>query len=174
MLSLSKIKSSGHAEQYFREVDDYYSKDAGASTEWVGKGAMKLGLYGKEVSSQDFRAVLEGRLMDGNKVGQKDHSPGWDGTFSAPKSVSALALASGDFRLTLAHDKAVNDTLAWIEREASFTRIKNKDGSVALLKTPSLLIAKFRHETNREKDPQLHTHAIIMNAIFDELSKKWR
>ena len=45
-------------------------------------------------------------------------------TFSAPKSVSALALAAGDERLTKAHDEAVRAAIAQIEERAAVTRIK--------------------------------------------------
>lgn len=42
------------------------------------------------------------------------------------------------------------------------TRIKT-DGKTRIIDTNALAIAKFRHETNRETEPHLHTHAIILN-----------
>lgn len=174
MLSLSKIKSPENAQSYFTELDDYYSRDAGASSEWFGNGADKLKLNSKQIDAALFKEILEGNLPDGTKIGGENHTPGWDATFSAPKSLSALALAGGDIRLVQAHDKAVNDALLWIQKEAAYTRIKDSNGEVESLKNESLLIGKFRHETNREKDPQLHTHAVIMNATYDEACGKWR
>lgn len=174
MLSLSKIKSPENAKTYFTEVDDYYSRDAGASSEWFGNGADKLKLNSKQIDAALFKEILEGNLPDGTKIGGENHTPGWDATFSAPKSLSALALAGGDIRLVQAHDKAVNDALLWLQKEAAFTRIKDSNGDVESFRNESLLVGKFRHETNREKDPQLHTHAVIMNATYDEVSGKWR
>lgn len=66
----------------------------------MGEGADALGLDG-QVRGDDLTAVLEGRLPDGSRLGKEIngnhvHRPGHDLTFSAPKSVSILALIGGD------------------------------------------------------------------------------
>ena len=59
------------------------------------------------------------------KDGEILHRPGRDLTFSAPKSVSIAALVGGDKRIVEAHDRAVAATLAWIEKNAAETRMKD-------------------------------------------------
>lgn len=175
MLSVSKIQDAGAARAYYEHADDYYSKEAGASSAWLGKGARELGLAGAgPVDPQAFEAALQGRLPDGTTVGNPGagHVPGWDLTFSAPKSVSALALAGGDERLIRAHDEAVKATLAVIEERAAVTRVKEAGGRIRQERTNNLIAASFRHETSREQDPQLHTHLVVLNATHTE--RGWR
>jgi len=175
MLSVSKIQDAGAAKAYYEHTDDYYSKEAGASSAWVGKGAHELGLTGAgPVDPQIFEAALQGRLPDGTTVGNPGtgHVPGWDLTFSAPKSVSALALAGGDDRLIKAHDDAVRAAIAQIEERAAVTRIKEPGGRIRQEHTNNLAVATFRHETSREQDPQLHTHCVVLNATITE--RGWR
>ncbi len=175
MLSVSKIQDAGAARSYYEQIDDYYSKEAGASSAWVGKGAHELGLTGTgPVDPQAFEAALLGRLPDGTAIGNPGagHVPGWDLTFSAPKSVSALALATGDERLIKAHDEAVKAAMAQIEERAAVTRIKESGGRIRQERTHNLVAATFRHETSREQDPQLHTHCVVLNATLTE--RGWR
>ncbi|MDE0345909.1 MAG: relaxase domain-containing protein, partial [Boseongicola sp.] len=81
-----------------------------------------------------FAAILDGRVPDSPRLGRpgKDgeivHRPGRDLTLSAPKSVSLAALDDGDARVMEAHRKALERTLAWVERRAVESRIKNPDG----------------------------------------------
>jgi conjugative relaxase-like TrwC/TraI family protein len=39
--------------------------------------------------------------------------------------------------------------------------------------TGNLAIATFRHDTSRAQDPQLHTHAVVLNATRDQQGA-WR
>ncbi len=175
MLSVSKIQDAGAAQAYYGHSEDYYSKEAGASSAWIGRGAHELGLTGTgPVDPQTFEAALQGNLPDGSVVGNPGtgHVPGWDLTFSAPKSVSALALASGDERLIKAHDEAVRAAIAQIEERAAVTRIKEPGGRIRQERTNNLAVATFRHETSREQDPQLHTHCVVLNATITE--RGWR
>ena len=82
-----------------------------------------------EVDRKDFKQGLEGRLPSGEQLatargGKLEHRPGWDVTFSAPKSVSIMAEVAGDRRLVKAHDKAVTTALAYIERHGAATRAR--------------------------------------------------
>ena len=169
MISLQKIKSSGVASKYFEEAD-YYSKgesdDSDIQSEWSGKGASSLGLEGK-VDIQDFKNALDGKIA-GVEIGRpagngdKEHTKGWDVTFSAPKSVSILALAGGDKRLLEAHRTAVKTALGFVEKELITTR-ETKDGNTLNIKTGNLAAASFTHTTSRDLDPQLHTHNVVLN-----------
>lgn len=177
MLSISVIKNSQAAVSYYEQADDYYSEDGKAPTGWVGEGAAALGLSG-EVDPGQFKALLEGRLPDSTELGrggkdsEREHKAGWDLTFSAPKSVSIVGLAGGDTRLIEAHDAAVKAALATIEREFIKTRVK-VDGQIHTERTGRMVAAIFHHETNRNQDPQIHTHSVILN-MTQRADGQWR
>jgi conjugative relaxase-like TrwC/TraI family protein len=181
MLSIGLVKSAGDATRYY-EKDDYYAPDSAAGDSehgrdggdvqgrWGGRGAAALGLIGG-VGREQFQAVLQGHLTNGEVLGRNrgdriEHTPGWDLTFSAPKSISILAEVGGDTRLLQAHERAVDRALAWIEDNALGTRERAPDG-MRFEPTASLVVAKFTHHTSRNQDPALHTHSVVINATQD-------
>jgi conjugative relaxase-like TrwC/TraI family protein len=173
MLSISKITSSKAASSYY-EKDDYYTKDDPnhqKQSKWLGAGAAALGLEG-EVEKEQFQRILAGKLPNGQMLGKNQdgefiHDAGRDLTFSAPKSVSIMALVAGDERLIEAHSAAVAKTIQIVERDFLKTRtITNKQ--VIIEPANKLIAATFRHFTSREQDPQLHTHTVIANATQDK------
>ncbi|MFM5953324.1 MAG: MobF family relaxase [Novosphingobium sp.] len=173
--TISAISSSAQASSYY-EADDYYADGGLSPSEWQGDGAKELGLVG-EVERDAFRELLDGKLPDGQQLGttrdgKLEHRPGWDVTMSAPKSVSIMAEVAGDRRLVGAHDRAVKSALAFAERHAAATRIR-EDGRVERHQTGNLVVASFRHDTSRAQDPQLHTHNVIMNMTRDAAGN-WR
>ena len=183
MLSIGALASASQGASYY-ERDGYYAKDDPEHREasaWAGKGAEELGLTGP-VDPETFRAVLEGKVLDGSgrqlgrrgKDGEILHRPGRDLTFSAPKSVSITALVGGDDRIVDVHDRAVATTLAWVEKNAAETRMKSPDtGGMARVGNQKIVAATFRHDTSRNLDPQLHTHAVLANIVKGE-DGKWR
>jgi conjugative relaxase-like TrwC/TraI family protein len=176
MMSASSIKSAGAAGHYF-EQDDYYV-DGLSPSAWVGSGAETLGLTG-DVDRETFKQCLEGQLPTGERVGtvrdgEWKHQPGTDLTFSAPKSVSILAEVAGDQRLLTAHDRAVQSVLDHIEQEYIVTRNRCRaTDTVEYEKTGSMVAATFKHTTSRALDPQLHTHAVVMN-LTQRADGEWR
>ena len=173
--TISAIGSSAQASSYY-EADDYYADGGLSPSEWQGEGAKELGLDG-EIERDAFRDMLDGKLPDGQQLGttrggKLEHRPGWDVTMSAPKSVSIMAEVAGDRRLIGAHDRAVKVALAFAERHAAATRIR-EDGTVERHQTGNLVVASFRHDTSRAQDPQLHTHNVIMNMTRDA-DGNWR
>jgi len=177
MLSTSIIKNVDQAAHYFSKQDNYYTREEGfEQSEWFGRGAEKLNLYGK-VDDKTFTELLQGKLHNGEQIGKIEdgkikHRPGWDLTFSAPKSVSIMAFIGGDKRLIEAHHNAVKVALSHIEKSCSQARIKLTD-EMKYQNTNSIISALFHHDLSREKDPQLHTHAVTMN-ITQRLDGKWR
>jgi conjugative relaxase-like TrwC/TraI family protein len=169
MLTFSFVKESRQAANYYEETDDYYTKE-GHRGEWDGNGAEALGLEGG-VDREVFKSLLEGRLPDGTQVrkpapktsnGKKANARlGIDFTFSAPKSVSIVALVANDRRVIEAHDAAVKDALGLMESKV-VARQKIK-GISFREHTNNFVVAKFQHDLSRDQDPQLHTHAIAMN-----------
>lgn len=175
MLSVAKVGSAGGAAGYYTQEDNYYFL-GDASTAWFGKGAEQLGLKGA-VDKNQFERVLEGQLPNGSnltyfKNGQNVHRAGYDLTFSAPKSVSVLALVVGDKDVLAAHQTAVKKALNEIE---TFSTTRTMiDGVPVQTNTNNLVSALFTHDTSRNLDPQLHTHAIIANVTFDSQQNEWR
>lgn len=160
VLSVSRV-SAGQAGNYFTK-DDYYTKEQG---QWQGRGAERLGLAGS-VEKEDFKRAIHGLDREGTALvtsqNGKEHRAGVDLTFSAPKSVSILSEVVGDLRVREAHQLAVGRTLAFIEKNFSQARMTD-DGVTQRVDTGNLVIAKFDHDTSRTLDPQLHTHAVVMN-----------
>jgi len=179
--SIGKIASPSQGVGYF-ERDGYYAKEDAAHKEasaWAGRGAEALGLSGP-VDPERFRSVLEGEVPGGRRLGRKEidgsitHRPGRDVTLSAPKSVSLMAMVGGDERIVEAHDKAVVATLGWIEKNAIETRMRDPaTGAMVRAGDQKMVAATFRHDTSRNLDPQLHTHAVVANMVQGE-DGKWR
>lgn len=174
MMTLSKVTSGAAAATYYEGADDYYDEDGRAPSQWWGAGTAALGLDGP-VAADTFRALLDGELPEGSHLGsggkQGARRAGTDLTFSAPKSVSMQALVGGDQRLIDAHERAVSRTLAYIETHLASYRAKT-DGEVQRQASDNLVVARFRHDLSRAADPQLHTHAVIVNATLT--AKGWR
>jgi conjugative relaxase-like TrwC/TraI family protein len=172
--SVSALTSAGQAASYY-EADDYYAEGGFAPSEWLGEAAAALGLSG-EVDRVKFAKMLEGRVagqqLGTTRDGKVEHRPGWDITFSAPKSVSIMAEVAGDKRLIAAHAAAVKAALGHVEQHMAATRVR-EGGEVLREETGKLAIATFRHATSRAQDPQLHTHAVILNATQDK-DGNWR
>ncbi len=100
---------------------------------------------------------------------------GWDFVFSAPKSISlAHALASDETRaeIAAAHETAVRGALDLLEAEACFTR-RGANG-VERVRGAGIIAALYTHRTSRALDPQLHTHAAIINLTRANDDPKWR
>lgn len=173
--SISARKSVAAAVSYFKHMatDEYYTgkgerqSEAEADGEWAGRGAERLTLEGP-VSKAHFEAMLNGRdPKTGARLTQigKYHAPGWDMTFSAPKSVSvmwALAPEADRKQIEAAHRRAVHAATTHLEDTHAFTR-RGKGGATRE-PVAGLTIARFHHHTSRDLDPQLHTHAFIFNS----------
>ncbi|TVV76421.1 MobF family relaxase [Sphingomonas solaris] len=170
MHSIASVKSASGAGKYFTNDDfvsgDYYTDEhAGDVSMWGGDGAAEAGLSGA-VSREAFTKVLEGELPSGEKVDVRDgRRPGFDLTFSAPKSVSVLAYVAGDKRILGpdgAQTLAVQKTMAWVEKNLAAGRT-TADGKTTSVRTGNLVYALFQHDTSRALDPQAHIHAIVAN-----------
>ncbi len=188
--TISAITSGSSRVAYF-EKEGYYAKDDPEhrqASRWYGAGAVALGLSSfnpsgeyraRTVSPAAFEAVLDGRLP-GTQItlgrirnGVREHRPGVDITFSAPKSVSIERIFHPKL-IDKCHDTAVARTLDFIEQELLQTRIydpatKRRDRVLS----PSLVAATFRHEASRNLDTNLHTHCIIANMTHGD-DGRWR
>ena len=154
MMSIGSVKSADKAADYYTNKDNYYV--IGSMDErWQGKGAEALGIDGKAVDKALFTELLKGKLPDGSDLtriqdGANRHRPGYDLTFSAPKSVSVMAMLGGDKRLIDAHNQAVTEAVRQLETLAA-TRVMT-DGKSETVLTGNLIVAKFNHDTNRTRN----------------------
>ena len=186
MLTISKVLNSGQAQTYHQmeftsTTQSYYKQDGAVAGEWQGQLANKMGLTGA-VSPEHFTRLTDGqhpdtgeqmvkhrtaqeyKNPDGTTTSAVEHRAGWDGTFSAPKSVSLTALVGGDERVREAHAAAVTAAVAELER---YTQARIGGNNPAET-TGKLIAAKFEHDTARPVDgyaaPQLHTHVFMINV----------
>ncbi len=206
MLSIGSL--SGGSTNYYSNMprkDDYYVRP-GEEKEgvWIGGAAAtffeKYGLT-ETVTGRQLHELFNGYSPDGKKeplvqnagkmTPRKDENgkvinkdeplrqPGWDLTFSAPKSVSILHAVTTDpalkAALERAHLEAIKTTFERIEAE-TFTRI-GKGGRERV--DAKLLAAVFQHETARPTkgempDPQLHSHAVVINVCTNGMDDKTR
>ena len=194
VLSLWKLRVGVEAyylSQVASGLDDYYTGGGEATGVWVGSAAEGLGLSGG-VTGEDLRAVLAGLVpgtgLTPNGRVARPHPrrvPGFDLTFSVPKSVSVV-YALGDVRLQgavmEAAGVAVRDTLGWLEREACWVRrgtnnrsARPGDGEVwgtRPIAARGFVAAMFRHRTSRAGDPQLHWHVLVAN-LSQGIDGRW-
>ncbi|HEX4030426.1 MAG TPA: MobF family relaxase [Terracidiphilus sp.] len=176
---------AGYAQRHL-EHSDYYDEHRRVQGEWQGRGAELLGLRGN-VTREQFEAVREGLHPDNGEFLRPRHGADrvngdgseqskarslYDLTFSAPKSVSVQAMVAGDERLIAAHDKAVREALREGENYSA-TRVR-LDGANENRTTGNWIVAAYRHDTSRELDPQLHTHAVTANLTYDGVEGRWK
>ena len=191
MISFSKISSAAGAAKYhdkaFNEdgslvqADNYYVNEKAVAV-WQGKGAELLGINGKEVNKDQFVAFLSGK-MPNPETGQiqnlndtsngKDRRLGFDLTVAPSKSVSVVALVAGDVRVKEAHANANKAAMQWLEANGAMVRT-SKNGVVKTENKGNLLYASVTHVTNRDNEPHLHTHNVVVATVYDQDAGKWR
>jgi conjugative relaxase-like TrwC/TraI family protein len=175
----------GYAQRHLQQ-SDYYDQNRTVRGLWQGRGAELLGLKG-EVTSEDFEAVRQGldpqtgeflRQRHGadrvasNGENQSKARSLYDMTFSAPKSVSVMAIVGGDERLVAAHGAAVREALEEAEKySATRVRLAGLNENRA---TGNWIVASYTHDTSRQLDPQLHTHAVAANLTYDGTEGRWK
>lgn len=151
-----------------QDPEDYYARTGEPPGYWLGQGAPGLGLTG-QVDSAAMTA-----LWSQNTGRHVNRVAGFDFTFSPAKSVSALwAVAPEPVQASIeaAHRRAVAESVAYMERAAGIVRINGR----AHTPVPAIgfVVAAFEHRTSRTGDPDLHTHAAVLNRA-QAASGEWR
>jgi len=173
-ISATDTQSLANYYESLASVDDYYDSSQEPPGYWLGRGSETLNLYGQLNEGQllkilqGFHPVIEKPLVENAGV---DHKPGWDCTFSCPKSVSAMwAITDESLREEIenAHKKSVLYAVGYLERKAISTRF-GQGGSIKepVIESGGIVAVGFDHSFSRAQDPQLHTHAIIANVTPD-------
>jgi conjugative relaxase-like TrwC/TraI family protein len=186
MMFINHMKSARAAKDYYTQHiapgdGRYYTQENATQMKgaWHGRAADMLGLSG-EVKKEDFFALSDNehpqtgeRLTPRTK---EDRRVLTDITFDAPKSVSLAYELGGDDRILDAFRQSVRETMGEIETEAK-TRVR-KGGKEEDRVTGNMLWAEHVHRTSRPvdgvPDPQLHAHATVFNATFDEVEDRWK
>jgi conjugative relaxase-like TrwC/TraI family protein len=176
MLSIGKL-AHGQADYYLglagervdrsasvsSGVEDYYVGGAEPPGRWTGRLAAELGRAGR-VDGAALKEVLAVDDVGLPEILGRRSVPGYDLTFSAPKSVSVVfGIAEAPVRdaVLTAHRVAVNAALTYVEREA--IRVRRGHAGTRQLETDGMVAAAFDHRTSRAGDPQLHTHVLVAN-----------
>ena len=176
MLSIGKL-GKGQENYYLEKVaegaEDYYSGEGEEAGQWQGDAAAELGLSG-EIEPDQLVAMLTGmNPATGEPLGLRAVAgggavPGFDLTFSAPKSVSLTSALGGKeaaAEVKAAHQRSVEVALDYMQREACWTRRgTDSAGERVFLKGNGYLAAGYLHRSSRNGDPQLHTYVLIANA----------
>ncbi len=173
MISIGKL--GGGQERYYTEkvaegAEDYYSGEGEAEGKWIGDAAAELGLTGN-VDPAQLTAMLTGNNpatgepLGLRPVGGKGPVPGFDLTFSAPKSVSLTWALGGPevaAEVAAAHERSVQAALDYMQAHACWTR--RGAGGAEFVQGSGYLAAAYLHRSSRNGDPQLHTHVLVANA----------
>ncbi len=177
MLSIGVVSIGG--ERYYAKLANanYYTAGGEPPGRWWGQAAESLHLQG-EVSAEDFSMLALGFSPSGRRplvrnAGSTLRRAGFDLTFSAPKSVSVFwsqSDAATRAAIEQAQHKAVTAALTYLEQEAARSR-RGAGGAEHV--QAKLVAALFPHCTARAQmgfapDPQLHTHAVVMNLGLGE------
>ncbi|MBT6340686.1 MAG: relaxase domain-containing protein [Desulfobacula sp.] len=158
--------SGSQAQDYYYEVDPIIE----SNSQWYGGLSKDYNIENTACRENHFANLICGNDLAGNHVikdgrdksGHSFHKAGVDVVFSAPKSLSILALHTGDNKLIIAHKESVETTLDYLDKE--YVYVREYDGlNTYVQKTGAGIFATFMHSTSRENDPQLHTHAILLN-----------
>src|SRR4051812_33906471 len=175
MLSTAKIRTGSwryYAEQVEHGACEYFLGIGEAPGRWYGRGLEQLGLSTnalveeRELEATFGRALHPVAHVQLGRSWRADGVTGYDLTFSAPKSVSALWALGDDGVSTAvrtAHTVAVRTALDYLDGHASFSRT-GRDGATQV-GTDGFTAAVFDHRTSRAGDPQLHTHALVLNKV---------
>jgi len=162
MLSIGKL--GGGQERYYLDkvaegAEDYYSGEGEAEGYWLGDAADELGLDGMAEPDQLIAMLTGVNPATGEPLGLRHVAgrgpvPGFDLTFSAPKSVSltwALGGADAGAEVAAAHASAVKAALDYLQPSARRAGRGSDDSSVSALAsqvTPSLSASRRNASTS--------------------------
>lgn len=173
LVSIGKLSSGSHNYYLNLGQEDYYLSGGEPPGTWSGAGAEAQGLQ-DTVSKEVLANLFRGYPPDGTEpwVQNADSAsrvPAWDTVCSPPKSVSVL-WSQADFhirkQIEQAHNEAVHKKNQYLEDVVGYCR-KGKGGTEHI--RAKLIMANFLHGVNRDLDPQLHTHTLILNlGICDD------
>lgn len=164
------LRGADAGRYYVEDQLGYYLDRGEPPGVWAGRGVAHLGLAG-EVGEDAFLDLMAGMDPRTEELLGTRHTErtvrGYDVTCSAPKSVSVLFAVGGSTvreQVLAGHDAAVSGVVDWIDRHAHCCyRVA---GDVRVFDADGVVAALFRQHTSRALDPQVHTHAVIVNRVL--------
>jgi conjugative relaxase-like TrwC/TraI family protein len=157
--------------------DEYYVRDGGGVWWSTGETIVR---HDAEINKETFRDLCAGLdpttgkpLVRGSGPG---HRAGWDITFSAPKSLSALWMSGDASQRAMLHDlhrAAVDDALRFLVQER-LVEVRIGAGGYIREAPVDVIVGRFDHFTSREGDPNIHTHSVLMNVAGCRERNKYR
>ena len=192
MITARTITDGGTYLKRHLTANDYYAEGEKVDGEWFGKGAEKLGLQGT-VDAETFELLrcnvnpatgkrLTARTMKPykvtnpvtGKVEERNPIALHDITFSAPKSASIAAIVGDDPRVSKAFRESVKLALEEMEHFAAVRlRTAGFHETEKIRISDNVTAALFFHDSSRSLDPQLHAHAVMVNASYDVERDQW-
>lgn len=182
MLRVVQSRSSAGLKDYFTGglvAGDFTLEEGLSPSWWSGRGSPLLGLEG-EVRREHFAALADNvHPQTGEQLSVRmkaNRRVAYDFNLHAPKSLSVLALVTGDARLIDAMSDSARFVMRAIERYAA-TRVRmgGKDEDRV---TSNLVIANFLHLTTRPvdgiPDPHVHVHSVVFNVTHDSVEGRWK
>lgn len=168
---VAQVHSIASSDYYLgHEAGIYYVNGELSPGVWYGEGAEAFGYRGP-IEPSEFLAAYDGKSSDGlaslvQEQAAKSRQPGWDITFSAPKSVSVLWMMLSDdqrrqLQSLLMH--ASRSAVDYLDSNCLVTR-RGKGG--ARIENGRGIYALCPHATSRAQDPQLHVHALCFNMCL--------
>lgn len=157
--------------------DEYYIRDGGGIWWSTGETIVR---HNAEIDKETFRDLCAGLdpttgkpLVRGSGPG---HRAGWDITFSAPKTLSVLWMAGNESQRAMLHElhrAAVEDALDFLVKER-LVEVRLGQGGYIREAAADIIVGRFDHFTSREGDPNIHTHAVLINVAGCNDRKKYR
>lgn len=168
--TITALPAGGNGNYY---LSDYHLGPGKELGTWWGDAASRLGLT-REIEKNQFQSILKGLNPHTAKSMVKQHQervPAIDLTFSVDKTISATWAVSDTAtqkKIERCGAEAIEEVLQWMQDKLPLVR-KGQGGAIE--EHGKFLAAIFRHETNRNGDPNLHWHCVIPNLVFDANGK---
>ena len=158
---------------------DYFSEKEQTKGYYMGELAKVFELNGKEVGKelelleQGINPVTGQRNL--NERYSDKRITGYDYQCSCDKSISIMVTVGEDKRLIDAHDEAIKEAVAELEKYIGVRdRTGDKANSRESYLTGNMIASVFTHKSSRDLDPQLHSHVYIPNFTYDAKIGKFK
>jgi conjugative relaxase-like TrwC/TraI family protein len=142
---------------FYYAKDNYYF-DEHQKFEARGKNAEKIAP--DDTTEEGIKALVQSRELVAKDL-----------TFSAPKSFGIeWALGNSEVKKAIekAWDDALNEGISYMEESGLLTYKYKSEGQTKVGEAQGCVFVPVNHQVNREGEPQLHTHLLLLNTGYDK------